>query len=103
MTLEELLITNVKRLREMSNLSQAELARRSHISAMYMSEIERGVKTPSLHTVEKIAGGLVIEPYKLLVNINDSNRNLSYIIDTHFRALVNRDIDHIRDIYKDVL
>ena len=58
--------TNVRfglRLRELRvrcGLSQEELALRSELNRTYMGDIERGEKTPSLITLEKIALGLGI-------------------------------------------
>ncbi|TDA69440.1 MAG: transcriptional regulator [Clostridia bacterium] len=48
----------IRQLREDRGLSLAELAQQTQLSVSYLSEIERGAKTPSLKTLEKIAGGL---------------------------------------------
>lgn len=42
-------------IRELSGLSQAELARRANISQGYISEIEKGAKRPSPSMVLRIA------------------------------------------------
>ncbi len=62
----EKLETNVRfglRLRELrirGDFSQEELALRSELNRTYIGDIERGEKTPSLITLEKIANGLGI-------------------------------------------
>jgi len=44
--------------REALNLSQEELAFRSEVHRTYISELERGIKNPSLTTLEKLAVAL---------------------------------------------
>ena len=44
--------------REALNLSQEELAFRSEVHRTYISELERGIKNPSMTTLEKLAVAL---------------------------------------------
>ncbi len=44
--------------REALSLSQEELAFRSEVHRTYISELERGIKNPSLTTLEKLATAL---------------------------------------------
>lgn len=44
--------------REALSLSQEELAFRSEVHRTYISELERGIKNPSLTTLEKLAVAL---------------------------------------------
>ncbi len=44
--------------REALDLSQEELAFRSEVHRTYISELERGIKNPSLTTLEKLAVAL---------------------------------------------
>lgn len=48
-------------LRDERDLTQAELAKRSHLSATYIHQLEKGVKIPSLVTLSLLADGLGTE------------------------------------------
>ena len=56
---------NIKRYRKLRNLTQAKLSEACDISQDYLSEIERGKKTPSLETLITIAKHLNIQPQDL--------------------------------------
>ncbi|MBU1570408.1 MAG: helix-turn-helix transcriptional regulator [Proteobacteria bacterium] len=49
---------HVKKIREKLGLSQEELAERADVHPSYIGIIERGEKTPSIHTIEKLAAAL---------------------------------------------
>ena len=51
----EILINNIKYFRSLKNLTQEKLSEISGISKDYLSEIERGKKTPSIKRLIKIA------------------------------------------------
>ena len=57
---------NIKYYRNLKGYSQEKLSELSGISSDYLSEIERGKKTPSLKRLILIAEALEIEAYKLL-------------------------------------
>lgn len=57
---------NIRKYRLLNDLTQEKLGELCGISPDYISEIERGKKTPSLKRLIMIATGLNIEPYKLL-------------------------------------
>ena len=48
----------IRALRAKKNLSQRELAERSGLDTSYISGIERGVRNPSLKSLESVAMGL---------------------------------------------
>ena len=56
---------NLKYYRTQQNLTQEELSELCGISSDYLSEIERGKKTPSFKKLDLIANGLNIEVYQL--------------------------------------
>lgn len=58
---------NLKFYRNKLNLTQEKLSELSGISADYLSEIERGRKTPSFKRLDLIASALNIEVYKLFI------------------------------------
>ena len=60
---------NVKYYRNLKGYTQEKLSEITGISSDYLSEIERGKKTPSFKRMELIADALGIELYKLFKNI----------------------------------
>ena len=61
------LAKNIKALRSRRNWSQADLAEKSELSIVYLSDIERGNKWPYLDTLVKLAEAFKIEVYELLM------------------------------------
>jgi len=57
---------NIKALRSRRNWSQADLAEKSELSIVYLSDIERGNKWPYLDTLVKLATAFNVEVYELL-------------------------------------
>lgn len=53
--------------RERSGLSQEELAARSDLDRTFISQLERAQKSPTLTTIEKLAGSLQVSPHQLLL------------------------------------
>lgn len=63
----EILINNIKYFRSLKNLTQEKLSEISGISKDYLSEIERGKKTPGIKRLIKIAEALDIDVYKFFI------------------------------------
>ena len=61
-----ILAKNIKAFRGRRNWSQADLAEKSELSIVYLSDIERGNKWPYLNTLVKLAEALEVEVYELL-------------------------------------
>jgi transcriptional regulator with XRE-family HTH domain len=68
MSLREIFIANLKKTRKQQKISQMDLAERCDTAASYIGEIEIGRKFPSVEMIEKIAGALNIEAYRLFVD-----------------------------------
>jgi quercetin dioxygenase-like cupin family protein len=51
----------LKSLRELRGLSLRELARRTSLSASFLSQLERGTASPTLETMRRLADGLGVE------------------------------------------
>jgi transcriptional regulator with XRE-family HTH domain len=49
---------NIRRLREDQAISQEELAHRAGLHRTYISQVERAVKSPTLHSLDRIARAL---------------------------------------------
>ena len=56
----------LRKRREQLGLSQEELNFRSGVHRTYISEIERGVKSPTMHTVAALAEALDVIPSELM-------------------------------------
>ena len=56
----------VRDLRTQAGLTQADLAERSNLSPEFVSRVERGLKAPSLSTLERVAGSLGVSLGELL-------------------------------------
>jgi transcriptional regulator with XRE-family HTH domain len=61
-----ILAGNLKLYRSRRNWSQADLAEKSDLSVVYLSDIERGNKWPYLDTLVKLAEAFEIEVFELL-------------------------------------
>ncbi len=61
---------NVKHYRNLKGFTQEDLSEMTGISSDYLSEIERGKRTPSFKRILLIAEALDIEVYKLFKPLN---------------------------------
>jgi transcriptional regulator with XRE-family HTH domain len=61
-----ILAGNLKLYRSRRNWSQADLAEKSNLSVVYLSDIERGNKWPYLDTLVKLAEAFEMEVFELL-------------------------------------
>lgn len=57
---------NIRRLREEAGLSQEQLAFDAGMKRSYLSDMERGVRNPTVRALGRIALALKIEPGELL-------------------------------------
>ena len=62
MTLVEQFGLNVQRLRKAQSLTQEELSHRCDMKRSYLSDVERGVRSPAIRALERIAEALGVEP-----------------------------------------
>ena len=60
------IMNNVREYRRQSNMSQNELAALIGIHRSYLSEMENGVRLPSIKVIVRIADVFQIEPWELL-------------------------------------
>ncbi len=58
---------NVRRIRKSLGLTQSELAERLDVHVPYISDLERGIKSPYLGNIAKLAEALEVEPSDLLL------------------------------------
>lgn len=62
----------VKVLRNKKGLTQEELAERCDTSAVYISEIERGIKQPTFHTVYILSKALELKLHQLAKKVESN-------------------------------
>jgi len=55
----------LREIRNSKNLSQEALSKKAGLDRTYVGKIERGEKSPSLHTIEKLANILDVEIFEL--------------------------------------
>jgi len=65
MTLQQLFIANLKRIRKERGLSQMTLSGKCDTTSNYIGQIEMGRRIPSFDKIEKIAAALEIPSYEL--------------------------------------
>lgn len=68
MSLEELVINNIKKYRKLKHISQEKLAEKCDTSTSYIGLLEIGKNIPKLSTIERIAKALEIDPHILFVS-----------------------------------
>jgi transcriptional regulator with XRE-family HTH domain len=66
MEIRKRLALNVRRLRKAKGISQEELAFRAGVHRTYASDLERGVRNPTIMIVERLAAALSVSPGSLL-------------------------------------
>lgn len=60
------LAKNIRRLRQEKGWSQEELAHEARIHRTYISDLERGVRNPTITIIERLAQTLGVEARELL-------------------------------------
>jgi transcriptional regulator with XRE-family HTH domain len=63
----------IKQQRSALGISQGELAKRSGLHRTYVSDIERGMRNPTLGSIQKIAQALHVSVAKLFRSVASSN------------------------------
>ena len=76
MKYQELLNTNIKKLRQDKNLTQEEFAEKIGISIQGLSNIERNRYQPTSDTIDKICKTFKISPCELLLNPKEDNEEI---------------------------
>ncbi len=89
----------IKKLRLCLGISQSELARRAGYSHEFISQVERGIKTPSIKALQKIAWGLGVSP-SLLMEGKNSEVQSEERLRSDVQAIIERmPLDRLKVIY----
>ncbi|MCZ8158576.1 MAG: helix-turn-helix transcriptional regulator [Rhizobiaceae bacterium] len=67
MEIRDVFAQNLRRIRQAKKMSQEDLAHRASIDRTYVSSLERGVYSPTIEVVAKIAHALDVEVVELLI------------------------------------
>jgi transcriptional regulator with XRE-family HTH domain len=74
MEIEEVIATNVRRLRNARKWTQEALAEKAHLSSRYVGAIERADVSARVNIIGRIADALGVEPAELLKRSNSKIR-----------------------------
>ncbi|MDM9646685.1 helix-turn-helix transcriptional regulator [Rhizobium sp. S163] len=66
MEIREIFARNLRRARQAQGLSQEDLAHKAEIDRTYVSSLERGIYSPTIEVVERLAIALGIETADLI-------------------------------------
>lgn len=88
MSLERIVIDNIKRIRKEKGITQEELAEACNTATSYIGLMEIYKNVPKLSTIERIANALGVEPQVLFQKI-DSNSDREKKIETIKNSVIN--------------
>ncbi|MFK0335192.1 helix-turn-helix domain-containing protein [Rhizobium sp. NPDC090275] len=66
MEIREIFARNLRRARQAQGLSQEDLAHRAEIDRTYVSSLERGIYSPTIEVVERLAIALGVDTADLI-------------------------------------
>jgi len=108
MTLQQIFITNLKKIRKQRGFSQMALSEKCDTTSNYIGQIEMGRRIPSFEKIEKIASALEIPSYELFAFENTDKKqekklktkdylqkmpqNIKKEIMTHLLASINKNV-----------
>jgi transcriptional regulator with XRE-family HTH domain len=73
MELAEVLGRNIREARQRRGLSQEELAFSAGMKRSYVSDMERGLRNPTVRAIARLAAALAVEPASLLLAPSPTN------------------------------
>lgn len=62
---------NVRKFRKLRGMTQEQLGLDTEMERSYVSDLERGIRNPSVRAVERLAKALAVQPHQLLMPIGD--------------------------------
>jgi transcriptional regulator with XRE-family HTH domain len=97
---------NIRILRKRRNWSQADLAEKTGLSIVYLSDIERGNKWPYLDTLLKLSEALDVEIFELLMPDNipaSKNTSSLYKYTSEVNSIVEKSVETLEKNTKKAL
>ena len=95
MDLQDVFMSNLKRLRKQQNITQEKLAELCNTETSYIGQIETRKRFPSLTFIEKIANALNIAPYILFKPVEEIEINKKQNIQKELINIISKDITKI--------
>jgi len=74
MNIEKIFGEELQKIRKEKGFSQEQLGFESGYHRTYISQLERGVKSPSLKTIFRISKALSVQPSKLIQRIESNSK-----------------------------
>lgn len=90
----------IKQLRNMRDMTQQQLAESADMSISFLGMIERGKKSPTVETIQKMADALDVTLSELM-NFDSGVKLLDDDRSVHLRRLLSEYTDKIEKLYKD--
>ncbi|MBO4728985.1 MAG: helix-turn-helix transcriptional regulator [Spirochaetaceae bacterium] len=100
MSLRNIFIENLKFYRKNSHFSQQQLAERCNIATNYLSEIERGVKFPSVEMIERFSQALSVPAYLFFIDSSESTLNTDKLTKKRNEEFSKNLLQNIRELLK---
>lgn len=103
-TLRTRLGQRARELRREQQLTQTELAAKMGMNYRYVGAIERGEVNVTADSIERIAEGLAVPPYRLfLFSPSEKRRTDEEITDEQLRTLLSRSSPEIKELIVQVI
>jgi len=83
MTLQEIFISNLRRIRKEKHITQEKLAELCNTDTAYIGQIETHKRFPSINFIDKIASALQIEATELFTNHKKDKLSPSLKLELH--------------------
>ncbi|MEK4343155.1 helix-turn-helix domain-containing protein [Brevibacillus sp. FSL L8-0710] len=81
MKLEDIIGNAIRKHRKQRNYSQEKLALESNLDRSFLSEIERGIKKPTVHTIFAICKTLGVKPSTLIREIETEYEKIENVFE----------------------
>lgn len=90
----------VRQLRQMQDLTQEQLAEMANLSVSFLGGVERGVKSPTIETLEKLATALGVTLGEMM-NFDSGVKLLDDDKTVQLRRILTEYTDKIEKLYKE--
>lgn len=90
----------IRQLRQMQDLTQEQLAEAANLSVSFLGGVERGVKSPTIETLEKLATALGVTLAEMM-NFDSGVKLIDDDKTVRLRRLLSEYTDKIEKLYKE--
>lgn len=96
----------IKFYRNLKSLSQEKLAWQANITPSYLGQLERGLKSPTINTLEKISSALnisLVELFSSPITFTKDQQNALRQIEFQIRDLSSEDLYRLSNIIQNIM